>query len=213
MRMRKKKNLDVRLERTKSMLIDNPTQYKGKWREYFKCDLPIAIEVGCGKGRFIIEHAKQNPEKIFIGIEREIGALLTALENSIDLKLPNLIFIACDGAVLTDIFEKGEVNQIFLNFSDPWPPKKQAKRRLTHKNFLTLYREILSENGQIEFKTDNQKLFEFSLNEMSGFGMTLSEITFDLHSTDTPNIMTEYEEKFSSQGMPIYRVVGKFNKI
>lgn len=212
MRMRKKKHLDVRLERVRFMLLDNPTDYKGKWLQYFKQDLPLSIEVGCGKGRFIIEHAKQNPNELFIGVEREIGALLTALESSASLNLPNLIFIACDGNILTDIFEKGEVDRVFLNFSDPWPPKKHAKRRLTHSNFLKLYQEILKPSGKVEFKTDNQRLFEFSLNEMSMFGMTLSEISLDLHSTDTPNIMTEYEEKFSSQGMPIYRLVGRFNK-
>ena len=212
MRMRRKKNLDVRLERVKHMLVENPAEFKGKWRERFGLSLPLSIEIGCGKGRFIIENAKQHPDVLFIGIERDVNALLTALEHSSPLELPNLIFIAFDGANLADIFEKGEVDRIFLNFSDPWPPKKQAKRRLTHRNFLTIYKEILSENGSIEFKTDNSKLFEFSLNEMSGFGMTLSEITFDLHSTDTPNIMTEYEEKFSLQGMPIYRTVARFNK-
>ena len=212
MRMRKKKNIETRLENTKSMTVENPAQHKGKWRDFFHQDLPISIEIGCGKGRFMIENAKQFPDQLFIGIERETNALITALENAMDLNLPNLTFLACDGALLPDIFAKGEVNRIFLNFSDPWPPKKQAKRRLTHSNFLKLYEEILSENGTVEFKTDNQKLFEFSLNELSGYPMLLSDISLDLHKTDTFNIMTEYEEKFSSQGFPIYRLVGRFNK-
>lgn len=212
MRMRKKKNIDVRLENAKAMTAENPTQYQGKWREFFKQDLPISIEIGCGKGRFIIEHAKQFPDQLFIGIERETNALITALEHALPLALPNLIFLACDGAQLPEIFAKGEVSRIFLNFSDPWPPKKQAKRRLTHSNFLKLYQEILADDGTLEFKTDNQKLFEFSLNELCGYPMLLSDISLDLHKTDTPNIMTEYEEKFSSQGFAIYRLVGRFYK-
>lgn len=211
MRMRKKKNLLPRMEKCSAMIVPNPGDYRGHWHEYFELDYPISIEVGCGKGRFIIENALAHPDTLFIGIERENSALITALENSVALSLPNLMFLSCDGERLCDIFADGEVNRVFLNFSDPWPPKKHAKRRLTHSNFLNLYRTILEKDGTVEFKTDNQKLFEFSLNEMSSFPMTLHNISLDLHSSGIEgNIMTEYEEKFSSQGMPIYRLCGHF---
>lgn len=203
--MRKKPNLDARLALCADYQIMEPASYKGKWKKEFGYDR-ICLEIGCGKGRFITESAKENPEMLFIAIERETNVLVMAMESARDQEIPNVRFVDTDASNLTDIFEYGEISRICLNFSDPWKKSKQAKRRLTHHNFLSQYDKILDMDGEIFFKTDNEKLFEFSLNEMSGYGFILSNITFDLHKTDLHNIITEYEERFSSAGMRIYRV-------
>ncbi len=135
-----------------------------------------------------------------------LGALVVAAEKAIAAGLTNIRFLDVDAVNLPDFFENGELDRIYLNFSDPWPKKKQWKRRLTYRTFLALYWDALKEDGAIFQKTDNQKLFEFSLNEFSDVGYRLKHITFDLHATDTPNVMTEYETRFSEMGMPIYRV-------
>ena len=205
MRMRRKPNLDKRLDACDEIRILNPEDYKGKWKETFGYGR-ICIEIGCGKGRFITETAKREPDTLFIAIERDANVIVMAMEKALSQEIKNLRFMNVDAGKLTEFFETGELDRIYLNFSDPWPKSKQAKRRLTHSNFLTQYANVLTKEGEIFFKTDNEKLFEFSLNEMSGFGLVLSNITFDLHSTDFPNVVTEYEERFSSQGMRIYRV-------
>lgn len=182
---------------------------RGKWREFFGNDGEIHLEIGCGKGKFIREMAKQSPEINFVAIERDPSVLLMAMEAALDENIGNLRFINYDAANLQNIFEDAEVQRVYLNFSDPWPPRNRAKRRLSHHNFLAVYRQIMVPNGEIHMKTDNSRLFEFSLNEFADFGMKLSQITFDLHKTETPNIMTEYEQRFSEQGMQIFRCVAK----
>ena len=211
MRMRRKHNLDKRLDACAEIHVSNPEEYKGKWRESFGFDR-ICIEIGCGKGRFITETAKLYPDTLFIAIERDSNVIVMAMEKALSQGIKNLRFMNLDASKLTEYFDEGELNRIYLNFSDPWPKSKQAKRRLTHTNFLTQYDKVLAQDGEIFFKTDNEKLFEFSLNEMSGYGLILSNITFDLHSTDLPNVVTEYEERFSSQGMRIYRVEARKRK-
>lgn len=210
MRMRSKKNLASRLERCAAYFVDGPAAYRGEWREFFGRER-LCVEIGCGKGKFLNETALQFPDTGFIGIERIADVIVMGGEKCAAAQNDNLRFITADASCLCDVFAPGEIDLIYLNFCDPWPPKKQAKRRLTHSLFLTRYRDILAPGGEIHFKTDNQKLFEFSLNEMSGFGMTLKNITFDLHSTDTPNITTEYEDRFSAMNMPIYRLEAVFH--
>lgn len=203
--MRKKPNLDKRLEKCGVVMPASPEELRGKWKEEFGYNR-ICIEIGCGKGRFITETAKRDPDTFFIGIEREQGALVMAMEKAITQEIPNVRFLDVDAERLCEIFEKGEIDGIYLNFSDPWPRKKQAKRRLTHRDFLARYDEVLCDEGFIFFKTDNTKLFEFSLNEIAEYGLRMRNITFDLASCDIDNVVTEYEARFMEQGMNIYRV-------
>lgn len=203
--MRKKPNLDKRLARCAHICPAEPESLRGKWKESFGYTR-ICIEIGCGKGRFITETSKNDTNTFFIGIEREQGALVMAMEKAIEQEIKNVRFLDVDAEKLCEIFEKGEIDGIYLNFSDPWPKKKQVKRRLTHSDFLSKYDEVLSDDGFIYFKTDNSKLFEFSLNSMSEYGLRLRNITFDLAESGIPNVVTEYEARFMEQGMNIYRV-------
>ena len=207
MRMRKKKNLDTRLANCAPVLVSDPEQHKGQWRALFGNTNPLHLEIGCGKGRFIIETARRNPDINYLAIEREEGALIMATEKAMELSLPNLQFLDVDAAGLTNIFADGEIDRIYLNFSDPWPPNRQRKRRLTWRAYLEVYDEILRQQGDLCFKTDNQRFFEWSLQEICQFGWLLQNISLDLHNSDFEgNVMTEYEEKFSSEGSRIYRV-------
>ncbi len=206
MRMRKKKNLSTRLENCSSVIVTEPQALRGRWRERFGNDHPLYLEIGCGKGRFILESARRNPDINYLAIEREEGALIIATEEAMRNPLPNLLFLDFDASQLTDIFADGEIDRIYLNFSDPWPPNRQRKRRLTHSNFLALYDCVLAKYGQLHFKTDNQHLFEFTLEEICGFGWLIQNISLDLHNSGLDNIMTEYEERFSQQGFRIYRL-------
>lgn len=205
MRMRKKPNLQPRLERCEDVIIRNPQELFGKWADKFGKS-GIALEIGCGKGRFINTLAAQNPDMLFIGIEREQGALVMAAEKAMASGLDNICFIDDDAVKLAEFFAPGELFRIYLNFSDPWPKSRHAKRRLTYRDFIKLYCGVLKEQGEIFVKTDNKGLFEFTLNELCECDLRLKNITFDLHNTALENVMTEYEERFSSQGMPIYRV-------
>ena len=206
MRMRKKKNLDTRLEACSDVMITDPAACKGQWRALFGNENPLHVEIGCGKGRFIVETARRNPDINYVAIERENGALIMATEKAMQLGLPNLKFISFDATYLTDIFADAEVNRIYLNFSDPWPPNNRRKRRLTHATYLRLYDQVLAKYGQVFFKTDNQGLFEFSLEEICGYGWLIQNISLDLHNSGMDNIMTEYEERFSNEGFRIYRL-------
>lgn len=193
-------------------VIQNPEQYKGRWKEVFDNEYPVQIEVGMGKGRFIMDMAELHPDRNYIGIEMYDSVLLRAVQKreQLDKELKNLYFIRMDARNLPEVFEKGEVDRIYLNFSDPWPKDRHAKRRLTSRRFLERYEKILTEGGQVEFKTDNRDLFEFSLEEAGEAGWKLEASTFDLHHEDTMmegNIMTEYEEKFSSLGNPIHKMI------
>lgn len=188
---------------------------KGKWSEVFGNENPVHIEVGMGKGRFIMDMAALNPDINFVGIEMYDSVLIRALqkmeEKEENKTLPkNLFFMRMDARELPLVFEKGEVAKIYLNFSDPWPKERHAKRRLTSRQFFERYDQILAAQGVVEFKTDNRALFDFSLEEIPEAGWKLLEYTFDLHhdrKMNEGNVMTEYEEKFSSQGNPIHKLI------
>lgn len=196
-------------------VVHDVKEKKGKWTEVFGNENPVYVEVGMGKGRFIMDMAALYPDINFIGIEMYDSVLLRALqkmeekENSGQI-LKNLFFIRMDARELPLVFAKGEVKKIYLNFSDPWPKERHAKRRLTSRQFLQRYEQILPQEGVIEFKTDNRELFEFSLEEVKEADWELLDYTFDLHHDDKMNkgnVMTEYEEKFSSQGNPIHKLI------
>ena len=190
--------------------INEPETQKGNWQQLFGNDNPIHIEIGMGKGQFLTRLAKENPHINYIGIERYSSVLLRALQKMEQEPLSNLRFLCIDAASITEIFEKNEVDKIYLNFSDPWPKDRHAKRRLTSRQFFARYNDILKPDGNVEFKTDNRDLFLFSLDEVEEAGWKLAAHTFDLHhdeSLNQGNIMTEYEEKFSSLGNPIHKLI------
>lgn len=198
-------------------VVQNPQECRGRWREWFGEKMgtdvsgrPLFIEVGMGKGQFITTLAQQNPQCLYIGIEKYSSVLLRALTKQQELELPNLFFIRMDAEEIAEVFGKGEVSGIYLNFSDPWPKDRHAHRRLTSPRFLARYDRILAQNGRIEFKTDNRDLFQFSLDSASECGWTVEACTWDLHhdaSLNSGNVMTEYEERFSAQGNPICKLV------
>lgn len=192
-------------------VIHEMEKAKGKWSEIFQNDHPIYLEVGMGKGRFITQLALENPDKNFIGIEKYSSVLLRALEKREQLpELMNLYFLRMDAEDLENVFAPGEVSGIYLNFSDPWSKDRHAKRRLPSKEFLARYDKILVREGKVEFKTDNIDLFRFALEQVEEAGWKLEAHTFDLHNDSEMvkgNIMTEYEERFSSQGNPICKMI------
>ena len=189
--------------------IQQPEQMKGKWAEVFQNVHPIHIEVGMGKGQFIIEMAKRNPEINYIGIEKYSSVLVRAVEKLEDFEHNNLRLIRMDAENIEEVFDKDEVDRIYLNFSDPWPKDRHAKRRLTSTRFLERYNNILTPEGRVMFKTDNKDLFDFSLEQVEEAGWILENHTYDLHHSEynEGNVMTEYEEKFSAKGNPICRLV------
>lgn len=201
-------------------VVHEPQKQKGQWSHVFENDYPIHIEVGMGKGRFLMDMAKLHPEVNYVGIEMYDSVLLRALQKREEYEqnegtLTNLFFMCMDARLLPEIFEKGEVKKIYLNFSDPWPKARHAKRRLTSRQFLERYDQILVLEGSVEFKTDNRDLFEFSLEEVKEAGWTLEASTFDLHHDEEllkGNVMTEYEEKFSSMGNPIHKLIASHRR-
>lgn len=207
MRMRKKKNLLPRMERCGAYQIKDPYERKGRWRELMPEAKEIRVELGCGKGRFTVETAAAEPDVLLIAVEKVPDAMVVAMERAAKAELHNVFFIDIDANQLPEIFDAGEVDRIYVNFCDPWPPKRQAKRRLTHGNFLKLYRKVLKDNGQIHFKTDNDPLFEWSIEEIPQFGFELSEVTRDLHANGQRGVMTDYEAKFYAEGKNINRCV------
>lgn len=184
---------------------------KGHWREVFGNDCPIYIEVGMGKGRFITELARLHPDRNYVGIEKYSSVLVRALDKRAAMpELTNLKFLRMEAEDLPEVFGPGEVSGIYLNFSDPWPKDRHAKRRLPSREFLARYDQILAAGGRVEFKTDNRGLFEFALEEAKEAGWRLEACTFDLHHDPKlaeGNIMTEYEERFSAQGNPICKLI------
>ena len=211
MRVRNRPGAAEMLAAHPNFVISDPTLWKGKWNELFGNDHPIHIEIGMGKGQFITGMAKAHPEINYIGVEMQVSVVSIALDKLIEQPLPNLKLLHVDGSALTEYFADSEVDQIYLNFSDPWPKKRHEKRRLTYKTFLAVDEQILRPNGEIHFKTDNQGLFEYSLASFSQYGMILKQVWLDLHQSQFEgNIMTEYEEKFSSKGRRIYRVEAQF---
>ena len=193
--------------------VKESKDYKGKWNTLFENSNPIHIEIGMGKGQFILTLAKQNPQINYIGIERYSSVLLRALEKFDTeefCELTNVRFICMDAMELPDVFEAEEVEKIYLNFSDPWPKARHARRRLTSTVFFAQYEKVLAKEGVVEFKTDNRPLFEFSLEQVEEARWKLQAFTFDLHHDEIMNqgnVMTEYEEKFSAQGNPIHKLI------
>lgn len=193
-------------------VVHEPAMQKGKWSELFKNSNPIRIEIGMGKGRFIMDQARVNPDVNFVGIEKYSSVLLRALQKMEEDPLPNVLFIRMDAEEITDVFDKEEVDRIYLNFSDPWPKDRHAKRRLPSRAFLDRYDQILKKDGVLEFKTDNQDLFAFAEEELKESKWQEIAVTYDLHNDavmNEGNIMTEYEEKFSSKGNPICKYIIK----
>ncbi len=211
MRVRKKPWAEQEVQEN-SRVIQNAEEKKGHWAEFFGNHNPIYVEIGCGKGGFLTKSAAAELDVNFIGIERQLTVVAVAARRAGE-DAPNLAFVWSDAKKLSDFFEAGEFQRLYLNFCDPWPKKRTYKRRLTYREFLRGYREAMGENAEIFFKTDNRGLFEFSLNEFCAEDWKLSNISLDLHNSDfTGNIMTEYEEKFSAKGMPIYRLEARSRK-
>ena len=204
MRMRRKKNLFPRLERCADITVKEPEKLKGRWRELLGRE-SLFVELGCGKGAFTARTAAEDPEAGFVAVERVADAIVVAMERAKAAELSNVRFVWADVKKLGDIFAPGEADGIYINFCDPWPSRKNAHKRLTAPGFLMSYREVLKKDGRIFFKTDNQELFTYSLKSFGQCGFECVSVTRDLHASGTCGIMTDYEEKFSAQGVPICR--------
>ncbi len=213
MRMRKKPNLIPRLEACGAIIIQNPAEHRGRWRELLPGCREVRVELGCGKGRFTVGTAQAEPDVLFVAVERVPDAMVVAAERAKELGLANTYFIDADAADLEDYFAPSEVGRIYINFCDPWPGARYAKRRLTHPGFLLKDRKVLQEGGQIHFKSDNHDLFEWSLFQFPKAGFALSEVTRDLHGSGPVGVMTDYEEKFYQEGKPINRCVGTMGEL
>ncbi|WP_089609816.1 tRNA (guanosine(46)-N7)-methyltransferase TrmB [Dehalobacterium formicoaceticum] len=204
MRLRRIPGTKEALTRYPDLVVFEPARYYGCWKTYFGQEHPIYLELGMGKGKFISTMAGENPQINFIGMEFREEMVYKAIGKAGESR-SNMRFLWAEADDVEEYFAPGEIQRIYLNFSDPWPKKRHGKRRLTHQKFLKKYKHILSPGGEIHFKTDNQELFEFSLNEFAGEGFFLKNITFDLHRSQYPgNITTEYEERYR-QERPIYR--------
>lgn len=211
MRVRKRNGAEEMLTAHPEIVIAEPTAHKGNWHEVFGNNKPLQIEIGMGKGRFISGMAQQNPNINYIGIDMQVSVVSHALDKALATEVKNLRLLHVDGSALTEYFADSEIDQIYLNFSDPWPKKRHEKRRLTYKSFLDTFKQILPEKGEVHFKTDNRGLFEYSLVSFSQYGMKLKGVWLDLHASDFEgNVLTEYEQKFSSKGQVIYRVEAVF---
>ncbi len=218
MRMRRKKNLEERYNACSAMLLEidikdrnlnecNKIETKFNCESVFGNNNPIHLEIGCGKGGFVIEMAKRYPDINFIAVEKTKNVIVTAVEYAIEQDVHNIRFINVGAEYLENYFDDSSISRIYLNFSCPYPKKKYSKHRLTHENYLKIYKKILKPYAELHFKTDNTQLFEFSINSLSGFGFSLKNVTFDLHKSDFKNnIVTEYEQRFSDLGFPIYRL-------
>lgn len=205
MRMRRMKNLEPRMERCGDYRVASPAEKKGAWRSLMPGCTELWVELGCGKGKFTAETARENPGVLLIAVERCREAMVVAMEKAKELGLTNVYYIDMDAANIEDIFAPGEVSRMFLNFPDPWPRKKNAKRRLTTRTFLQKYSQVLRENGELHFKTDNAPLFAYSLEEFAACGLETKNVTRNLHENGPVGIMTGYEEKFYALGTPINR--------
>ena len=213
MRRRKVKGADIKLLSYKDYVLrDNIEALKGKWNEKFNNNNPIHVEFGTGRGKFITTLATQNPDINYIAFEIKEEVLIKGVEKAVEANLNNILFAWADVKNILDYFDEYELSRVYVNFCDPWPKKRWAKRRLTHTNFLNMYEKVLNENGELHFKTDNQNLFEFSLNEISANDWQLKNISLDLANSDFENVTTEYEDKFMSYGMKIYRCEAKKRK-
>ena len=205
MRMRRKNNLEPRMAACSEWQITDPAALQGNWRSLKPDCTALWVEVGCGKGKFTVETAQANPDVLMIAIERCREAMVMAMEKAKAMELTNVFFVDMDVALMEGCFAFGEIDRIFINFPDPWPRSKNAKRRLTFRTFLRLYSRVLKDGGEIHFKTDNAPLFEFSLEEMELVGLPPRNVTRNLHENGIVGIMTGYEEKFHALGTPINR--------
>lgn len=211
MRLRNKPWATEEIKKHPDIVIPTPQEIKGSWSKLFGNEHPIFLEVGTGKGQFLANMGELHPNINFIGLEKYDSVIVTALERIRDKQLPNVKLLKEDANDLLQFFAEGEISRIYINFTDPWPKKRHEKRRLTYEKFLQMYEEILVPKGEIHFKTDNQGLFEYSLHSFSKYGMILNNVSLNLHKSDFKgNVMTEYEEKFSAKGMPIYRCEAVF---
>ncbi len=208
MRLRRKPWIDEAIHDYDGYVYTTPqVELKGKWRSvYNNAKAPFHVELGTGKGRFIAGMAESMPEVNFLGLEVQIGVLYYAAQKLYERKLDNGKVMLFDIGGIEEIFEEGEVDRFYINFCDPWPKARHAKRRLTYRTFLDRYARLLVPGGEIHFKTDNEDLFRFSLEEFEACGWELKNVSFDLHSTEMFNVRTEYEEKFSAKGQPIFRL-------
>jgi len=209
MRMRKKKNLPQRMEKAAGVLITAPEEYRGQWRDSFPGYESLFVELGCGKGSFTVGTASSLPDRFLVAVERVPDAMVMAMEKAVAAELKNVRFIDMDAARIGEVFAEGELDRVYINFCDPWPGKKHAKRRLTAPGFLELYKKALRPGGEIHFKTDNNPLFQYSLEQFEACGYVLSEVTENLHENGVQGIMTDYEAKFHAEGIPICRCVAK----
>ncbi|MGL5104226.1 MAG: tRNA (guanosine(46)-N7)-methyltransferase TrmB [Limosilactobacillus fermentum] len=212
MRVKHKKWAVPLVEAHPEMMTMDPASFKGRWQERFAKPQPLQVEVGMGKGQFIIGMAKAHPEINFIGLEIESTVAAIALKNALPEQLPNLTLVRGDGAGLDTYFEDGSIDRLYLNFSDPWPKTRHEKRRLTYKTFLANYQQVVKPGGGLEFKTDNQGLFEYSLTSLNNFGMIFDGVWLNLHESpeNEGNVETEYEQRFASLGQPIYKLKAHF---
>lgn len=205
MRMRKMRNLEPRMERCSAYRVTEPASLRNNWRSLKPDCTELWVEVGCGKGKFTAETAQLNPDVLLIAVERCREAVVVAMEKARDIGLTNVYYIDMDVAMMEDVFGPGEIDRLFINFPDPWPRKKNAKRRLTHRSFLDKYCRVVREGGEFHFKTDNAPLFAFSLEEFAACGLEVKNLTDDLHKDGIVGVMTGYEEKFHALGTPIHR--------
>jgi len=213
MRLRNVSGAEEKIVSNPLIVTPEPETHRGNWRALFGNNNPVHIEIGMGKGQFIRGMAHQNPDINFIGVEYYDSVLVRALEKCIEDPLPNVRLLRLDGEHLPTCFVPGELDRIYLNFSDPWPKIRHAKRRLTHERFLKIYENLLSNQGDVWFKTDNKGLFQFSLVSMNNYGMIFEDVALNLHEEEpADNIRTEYEQNWSSRGYPIYRVEARFAK-
>ena len=205
MRMRRMKNLEPRMEKCAGLRVMEPQTLLGHWRERMPDCTALWVEVGCGKGKFTAETAQANPTVLLVAVERCREAMVVAMEKAQSMGLKNVLFIDMDVAEIESVFAPGEIDRLFINFPDPWPRNKNAKRRLTHRGFLDKYCRVVKQGGEFHFKTDNAPLFAFSLEEFAACGLTVKNVTDDLHKDGVTGIMTGYEEKFHALGTPIHR--------
>ena len=205
MRMRRMRNLEPRMEKCAALRIAQPEQMKGNWRSLKPDCKALWVEVGCGKGKFTAETAQANPQVLMIAVERCREAMVVAMEKAREMGLTNVFYIDMDVALIEDIFAAEEIDRLFINFPDPWPRKKNAKRRLTHRTFLDKYCRVVRQGGEFHFKTDNAPLFEYSVEEFAVCGLEVKNLTRNLHENGIVGIMTGYEEKFYALGTPINR--------
>lgn len=211
MRLRNKPGSKELLAAEPNIVIQNPEELRGRWSELFGNNHPIHIEAGTGKGKFITEMGQANREINYIGIEKYNSVIITAMQRIKEADVPNVKLLNKDVTNLASYFSEGEIDRVYINFTDPWPKNRHEKRRLTYESFLSLYENILTDKGEVHLKTDNQGLFEYSLHSFSKYGLLLKNISLDLHKSDFEgNIMTEYEQKFSEKGLRIYRCEAQF---